>query len=294
MTPVLLYYLKVNLALALFYLFYRLCFGRDTFLGLRRFLLLAFYPVAFLYPLVDVSYWLTRQPQVSDLVQLYELSVYPVVYPLLGTMDMVNEGNVRNISDVLFLLGIAIYLSGVLMLIFRGITEMGYIFRLLLTGDKKNIAGIRVCSLPGGQEPFSFLRWIFISSQDNRNDRWKKIWLHERAHVRQLHSLDVLLSQFVIVFCWINPFAWLLKKEICMNHEFLADREVIRSGADKKEYQYCLIGMEHTVTAAAELYNYFSVLPLKKRIIMLNKKQTRCIGRVKSLLFIPLVAVLLV
>lgn len=300
MEPVLIYCLKVNLALALFYLFYRICFEGDTFLGLRRFLLLAFYPVAFLYPFVDITTWLIKQPQMSDLIQLYESSVYPVVSPFLGsisvlsTIDTVKDEGSQSISDILFISGIVVYLTGVLIFFLRNMAEVGYVFHLLFTRERKRINGIRICVLPDKEEPFSFLRWVFISGKNDREDRWRKVWLHECMHVRQFHSLDVLLSQSVIMLCWINPFAWWLKKEICINHEFLADRGVICNGANKKEYQYYLIGMDRTGTAAAELYNYFSVLPLKKRIIMLNKKQTRCIGQLKGLLFIPLVAVLLV
>ena len=294
MEPILIYYLKVNIALALFYMFYRLCFRQDTFLELRRFLLIVFYPVAFLYPFIDISSWLVNQPQVTDLVQLYESSVYPVVSPFLNTMSMVNDGGVWDISDILFFSGISVYMAGVMVLIFRRASEMKNILYLLFNGERRIVNGMHICYLPHGQEPFSFFKWIFIQPGDDSDDRWKKILLHEKTHISQRHSLDVLLGQFVFIFCWINPFAWLLKKEICMNHEFLADRGVIYSGADKKEYQYYLIGIEHKITAAAELYNYFSVLPLKKIIIMLNKKRTRCIGKMKGLLLIPLVTALLV
>lgn len=91
----------------------------------------------------------------------------------------------------------------------------------------------------------------------------------------------------------MNPFAWLLKKEIGFNHEYLADEQVVLAGYNKKAYQYHLIGLEHTNMAIANLYNNFSVLPLKKRITMLNKKRTGRVGKVKYLTLLPLAAGLL-
>ena len=78
-----------------------------------------------------------------------------------------------------------------------------------------------------------------------------------------------------------------------MNHEYLADKQVVTSGYDKKSYQYHLLGIKHTSLAAANFYNNFSVLPLKKRIKMLNRKRTHNIMVGKYLMFIPVAALLL-
>lgn len=103
----------------------------------------------------------------------------------------------------------------------------------------------------------------------------------------------MLVGEFVSIICWINPFAWFFKKEIGLNLEYLADQEVMYAGYNKKEYQYHLIGMEHSNTAIANLYNNFSVLPLKKRITMLNKKRTNGVGKVKYLALVPMAAAML-
>lgn len=85
----------------------------------------------------------------------------------------------------------------------------------------------------------------------------------------------------------------MVKKEISINHEFIADEQVMLSGFDKKEYQYHLIGVKHPNKAIANLYNNFSVLPLKKRITMLNKKRTNNARKVKYLALVPMAAGLL-
>lgn len=120
-----------------------------------------------------------------------------------------------------------------------------------------------------------------------------EILVHEKTHMQELHSIDILVAQVVIILCWFNPFAWLIRSEMRLNHEYLADKRVVIYGNDKKTYQYHLLGLEHTSLAAANLYNNFSVLPLKKRIKMLNRKRTRSIMRSKYLMFFPVIALLM-
>lgn len=137
-----------------------------------------------------------------------------------------------------------------------------------------------------------FFHWIFINLARHSDKEIAEILIHERTHMREFHSLDILLSQLIIMLCWFNPFAWLIRSEIRMNHEYLADKQVIALGHDKKAYQYHLLGMEHSPLAAANIYNNFSVLPLKKRIKMLNRKRTSNIMISKYLMFMPVVALL--
>ncbi len=70
-----------------------------------------------------------------------------------------------------------------------------------------------------------------------------EILIHEQTHVRELHSLDIILVQLVILLCWFNPFSWLMRSEIRMNHGIWRTNEVVTSGYDKKSYhQYHLLG----------------------------------------------------
>lgn len=108
-----------------------------------------------------------------------------------------------------------------------------------------------------------FFHWIFIGTIQYPDKELNEILIHEQTHVREFHSLDIILAQLIILLCWFNPFSWLIRSEIRMNHEYLADKQVVMSGYDKKSYQYHLLGIKHTSLAAANFYNNFSVLPLK-------------------------------
>lgn len=121
----------------------------------------------------------------------------------------------------------------------------------------------------------------------------KEILAHEKTHVRQLHSFDVMIGELTTIICWINPAAWLLKREIRQNLEFLADNQVIESGFDAKNYQYHLIRLAYQ-TPEIKLTNNFNVSPLKKRITMMNQKKTPKTGMLKYLLIVPLVSALVI
>ena len=287
-TPILIYFLKVNLALAFLYICYRLLFRDDTFFRLRRDVLLSIYLIAFLYPLPDLSGWLSTQTSVAGIVGYYS--------GLLPKETVLAAGNEIAASDWketgLRVMQI-IWLTGAGMLLFRCVAELFTVFRLYRKCKKITLNDTEVCILPEAEASYSFFNWIFISSDPNQRERLDDILIHEQTHVRQWHSIDMMASEIVCIACWINPFAWWLKKEISINHEFIADEQVMLSGFDKKEYQYHLIGVKHPNKAIANLYNNFSVLPLKKRITMLNKKRTNNARKVKYLALVPMAAGLL-
>lgn len=288
MTPILVYFLKVNLALAILYISYRLLFQHDTFFRLRRGALLSIYLIAFLYQLPDISDWLSARESISDVIVYYS-SVFTTAIPVQPD-PVPSATNWKETGATVLQM---IYLSGVLILLFRCLAELASVCRIHFRNKKTIINGMQVCILPEKEEAYSFFKWIFMSVNPNNKQITDEILLHEATHVRQLHSLDILLGEIVTIFCWMNPFAWLLKKEIGINHEYIADQQVMYAGYNKKEYQYHLIGMKHPDKAVAKLYNNFSVLPLKKRITMLNKKRTNSVRKVKYLALIPMAVCLL-
>lgn len=285
-TPLILYFIKVNIALAILYLFYKLLFTKDTFFGLRRLMLLLIYITAFSYPLINFDGWLSNPEAPAGLATVY--------YKILPEIT-IHTSHVSATTDYTWLwkCGILIYLLGVIFLFTRTILELVKIRITLRRCTRQIINGSKVHILAKPEEPYSFFKWICIYPDMHTSKELEEILVHERTHVREWHSADILLAQLIIIICWFNPFSWLMRQEIRMNHEFLADKHVIASGHDKKAYQYHLLGIEHQPLAAANLYNNFSVLPLKKRIKMLNRKRTRNIMKSKYLMFLPVAALLL-
>ena len=286
MTPEFAYFLKVNVAFVLFYAFYRLLFYKDTFFKLRRISLLAFFGLALIYPLFNIQEWVKEQEPMTEVIQMYS-AILPEV---TVTPEVVVETDWK---DILLSAGSYIYWGVVAFLLVRFLIQLSSILLLAYNSRRTVIHGVPVYRLDKPAGPFSFFQMIFIHPESHSEKEIDEILTHECTHVFQWHSVDVMICELITVICWVNPFAWLLKREVRHNLEYLADNTVIQSGYDSRSYQYHLLGLAHHYQAAATLYNSFNVLHLKNRISMMNKKRSHGIGRTKYLVFIPLVAFLM-
>ena len=286
MPPEFAYFLKVNVAFVLFYAFYRLLFYKDTFFKLRRASLLAFFGLALLYPLLNIQEWVKEQEPMTEVIQIYSA--------MLPEMTVTPEVVVKTDWKGILLSASSYMYWGVMALLFvRFFIQLSSILLLAYRSRRTVIHGVPVYRLDKPAGPFSFFKMIFIHPESHSEKEIDEILTHECTHVFQWHSVDVMICELITVICWVNPFAWLLKREVRHNLEYLADNTVIQSGYDCKSYQYHLLGLAHHYQAAATLYNSFNVLHLKNRISMMNKKRSHGIGRTKYLIFIPLAAFLM-
>ncbi len=275
------YLLKLNFALMLLYGFYRLVMARDTFFGYRRVALLAILLVSMVVPMLDLQPLLQHNTTAVGMATAYADYVLPVVpvyasSPTFTWMD-----------------GVAmVYWAGVALFSLRFLVQLGSIVRQAMLTAVTEVDGVRVHRLKKDSSPFSFFGWIFVCPDDHTAEQLCEIMVHEQTHVAQCHSLDILVSELYCVFNWFNPFCYLMKHEIRLNLEYLADEAVLDRGNARKTYQYHLLGLAYH-PARRDLTNNFNVLPLKNRIQMMNKRRTKEIGKAKYLLFVPLAAGLL-
>jgi len=271
----LMYFLKVNIAIALFYLFYRLVFYNDTFWTTRRFYLVFSILLAAVYPFVSVSGWLEKQEPMQAIMAGYvQLNVVTVTAA---------PESVITIENLL----LAAYGIVSLFLLVKMAVQLVSILRWKFKGKKIVLDGIEIMAIDGKITPFSFFTTIYMNPALHNEHETRQILTHESTHARQWHSLDVILSELTTILFWINPAAWLLKREIRHNLEFLADNSVLQSGVDSKNYQYHLLQLSYQVPEN-QLINKFNVSPLKKRIIMMNQQKTKKAGILKYSLIVPL------
>ena len=276
------YLLKANIILALLYAFYRLFFYRDTFFKWRRAALLGILAVAVLAPLPWTQMWLSTLPT-AHAVGTFTAEV------LLPEFIVTPEPSRTGLS--LTHLAAWIYGIGVCLLAVRILIQCLAIGRLGRRCPRTEVNGMTIHALPEGEAPFSFFRQIFVCPTGHTPEELDEILVHEQTHARQVHSLDVLAAELACMLGWFNPFVWLWKREVRQNLEYLADQSVLAGGHDRRTYQYHLLGLAYH-KAAATIYNNFNVLPLKKRIRMMNKQKSKSIGQLKYLLFIPVAALL--
>ena len=223
------YLLKANVILALLYAFYRLFFYRDTFFNYRRISLLAIIAVSALAPLPWTQLWIHTWPT-ADAVSTFTAEV------LLPEFVVTAEG--ASATSGVLTLAAWLYGAGVCLLLGRIGVQLLAIIRLNHRCPRTEVNGTTVRVLPEGEAPFSFFNRIFVCPGRHTPGELDEILTHEQTHARQAHSIDVLIGELACAFCWFNPFAWLWKREIRQNLEYLADRSVLDEGHDRRIYQY--------------------------------------------------------
>ena len=280
------YLLQVNLGIILFYALYKLICTRDTFFNSRRLILLLSLILPFIIPLIDIREWMETRDSLVMLTNFDYSTTIPEI--VVGTAGTEPGNQVFVISEWIK----NIYIAGILALSVRLIVQAISLYMIILRTPEKTVNGIRIKCMKDKSGPFSFFNWIFLNPDNVKEEEMSEILTHEMAHVRQKHSIDVIISELVNICCWINPFAWLMKREVRLNLEFLADRKVMDAGFATKSYQYHLLGL--TYSHKYGLSNNFNFSHLKQRIIMMNKKKTNGAGHIKYALFaIPAFALLL-
>ena len=276
----LMYLIKANVVLVVLFGFYQLISGGDTFFKWRRLSLLSIYVLSLLLPTINLASVIDDGSPVANILPriayiLPEVTVQPMPEAFDWQQFM-----------------IWMYVAVALALLLRVCWQVVMVCRLALRSKRLMLHGTAVYVLAGDYSPFSFFRWIFVNPVDKTPLQLRQILTHEQTHVAQWHSVDALLSQLFVAAFWFNPIAWLMRVQVRSNLEYLADRSVINGGTDKKAYQYHLLAVAYR-TNVATITNNFNVLPLKKRIKMMNKQTSNPLARFKYLLFVPLAVALL-
>ncbi len=276
----LMYLIKANVVLVVLFGFYQLISAGDTFFKWRRLSLLTIYVLSLLLPTIDLSVLVNETAPLGNILPRMAYNLPEVtVKPTRDAFDWQQ-------------LAVWLYAGVALALLLRVFWQVVVVCRLAQRSERATLHGTAVCLLTGDYSPFSFFRWIFVNPVNKSPSQVKQILTHEQTHVAQWHSVDALLSQLFVAAFWFNPVAWLMRLQVRNNLEYLADRSVINGGTDKKAYQYHLLAVAYR-TNVATITNNFNVLPLKKRIKMMNKQTSNPLTRFKYLLFVPLAVALL-
>ena len=276
----LMYLIKANVVLVVLFGFYQLISAGDTFFKWRRLSLLTVYVLSLLLPTIDLSVLVNETAPLGNILPRMAYNLPEVmVKPTRDAFDWHQ-------------LAVWLYAGVALALLLRVFWQVVVVCRLAQRSERATLHGMEVCLLTGDYSPFSFFRWIFVNPVNKSPSQVKQILTHEQTHVAQWHSVDALLSQLFVAAFWFNPVAWLMRLQVRNNLEYLADRSVISGGTDKKAYQYHLLAVAYR-TNVATITNNFNVLPLKKRIKMMNKQTSNPLARFKYLLFVPLAIALL-
>ncbi len=189
----------------------------------------------------------------------------------------------RYIIDILFVAGIACAL------IFTAVA-IAKVVCVIRSGRRERLDKRTILVRKSGPvTPFSWLRYIVMSYTDY-DENGAEIIAHEKAHIRNRHSYDLLLANLCACMQWFNPAMWLLRQELRNIHEYEADRAVLASGADAKKYQLFLI-KKAVGTGRYSIANSLNHSNLKNRITMMLQKKSPLGARAKALVLLPLLFV---
>jgi len=150
----------------------------------------------------------------------------------------------------------------------------------------------RIVEVSGDKAPCSFGNNIFINPEKYDWDTYNQILLHEKIHIEQRHTLDILLAELVLIFQWFNPFAWIYRREMESNLEFLTDDQLMQHNqVEKKSYQLSLMKVSAPHFPLSLTTNYNQSI-LKKRIAMMNSKRSNLHTAWKYFFLVPVLAFL--
>ena len=287
MMALLVYSIKSALVLTLLYLPYTLMLRQESFFRMNRITLLTILMLALVLPMVDIpSLANPEQPVVYEMQQRIMLMTQEAETTSMSLAKTTRTFSWLGILALVYIIGISLALCIRLWQLFR----IGQIIRGgCLWTDKSDHATI-YCHIDD-VAPFSWMRSIVISESDYK-PYGREILLHEKAHILNLHSMDILFLTLVEAVQWWNPIAYLLGHSLRDVHEYEADDYVLHQGISLHNYQELLVkkALANTSYAFANNFNHSLI---KKRIYMMNHPKSNPWLRSKVLYILPVILVVL-
>ena len=272
MTPFLLYIGRSSLYLALFYAFFLLVMRRTTFFRLNRFLLLAGTVMCFLLPLLrlrTVEMPLLMAGPLSEAASEPALTAGPSAASPVPYLEL-------------------LYALGFLAVLGWTAVAMVRMYRTIRKGVATRLKdGIWLILTEADIPSFSWGRTIVMSRKDAEAN--PAIRLHEEAHIRKAHTLDILLFTAVTLVHWFNPLVWITLNELKLLHEYEADDAVLNHGIDATQYQLLLV-RKAVGEKRFSLANGFQHAKLKNRIDMMLQAPSSGWKRLSWLAILPFLA----
>jgi len=277
------YLIESGISLSLFALVYFLFLRRETFFNVNRWFLLVSISFSALLPLVRIPFYAPQPTMLQEVTVTPYINLLSSVTVYGASLSRGAEQFVVNYSLLayVYLLGAA----GFLGLFFLRIVQ---IIRLIAQNRVVPEGKIKLVILDRELSPFSFLNYIFVSKNLQNTKGWEKMLEHEKQHIQQGHTIDVLVLEFVAVFQWFNPFFWMFRRALRENHEYLADQAVISHGTAPSSYKQILINQY--VGDQIVIANNFNYSLIKNRIQMISKIKSSKIANVKILIGFVLAA----
>ncbi|QCX40529.1 hypothetical protein FF125_19535 [Aureibaculum algae] len=271
------YFLKANGIVILWIVFYYLFLKNETFFNSIRLYFLVGLLFVLSIPLIEIPIYI-------------EKTVSNINYSIIEGATIINTP-IEQPIDLLELFTV-IYFVGVAFFTIKFMIQLLSLGKLISSHKIINDGNYKLVETGKDISPFSFFKYIIYNPSQFTKNELNQIITHEKTHAKQWHSIDTLLTYFLQIIFWFNPFAWGYKNATQQNLEFLADTSVSGQRFNLKQYQFTLLKASSTYHYEAITNNFYNSL-IKKRIVMLNKSKSKRINYLKYILVTPLLAVFL-
>ena len=302
------------IAMALFFGLYWLTLRRSNLFRLRRFYLVGTLVLSLVLPFVSLEmpsrvtavaqpytqhFGMTQEPAVVQVDVAGETKTEAVE----STADMTNmttetrgtteTAKTFSFKDIIWY-GYVLGCGVAFILLVVKLFKTGRYYRRSVLSDELSTGDmcVRVLGEPDGNLPFSFLRSVFVNPGVFTESELRQVLRHERTHIRQRHTWDLLFTEAVRVLQWFNPVIYLYARELSSVHEYLADEAVLSCGTSRRDYLE-LLYKQLCVGKFVPVGNSFRHLLTKKRILMMNQPVKRRMSAWWLLALVPIIAGLL-
>ena len=276
------YILKVVICSGILYGYYRLALHNKIFHRWNRFYLLGAVVISLSFPLIKINIWHNPAEDDGQIIRLLNVVTTGDEY-----IHEVSSSGSFHLSgeQVAIVVYMAVSLA-LLIILFHALMKLS---RLARHNPLQKIQQINVVQTEAKGTPFSFFRYIFWNRNiDMHSDAGKKIFTHEMVHVTERHSADRLFMNIVLIFFWCNPFFWLMRREMNMIHEFIADSKAIEDN-DTAAFAAMILHAAYPQQAFGLTSSFFSS-SIKRRLRMLTQLQNPRISYIGRILALPLLA----
>ncbi len=277
------YIAKSITILSIFYIIYRVVLQKDTFFTANRHYLLSGIIAALILPFLEYTKTIYKElPSINTMVGTDTIFT-PTTIEVLPQQE--------TIAIDWWQVSLLLYTLGAFIMFIRLIIQLISLNRLINNYPKKYKDGYTYVEITDKAiTPFSFFKTICYNPGSHSSEELEMILAHEKIHVSQWHTFDVLLTQCVLAIQWFNPFAWFYKKSLEQNLEFIADNGAIQRVSSSLDYQRTLVKVSSIVVQPALTNNFYHSL-IKKRIVMLNKQTSNRRNLWKLGLVLPALAI---
>ncbi len=272
------YILKFSTCLLLFIWFYKIFLERESFHKFKRFYLLGALFLASCIPLITFTIYVEPSipgESISDI-----------------NNSLIVSETVENTSwkDKLPLIFWSLYTIGVVLFAFRFFKHLHQLYNKITTNINLRDNYFTNVLLLDRISPHTFFKFIFLNKYEFENNLIpKEVLIHEQTHAKQLHALDILIVEIIHIILWFNPLIYIIKKDIKLNHEFLADQSVLEGGIKPSVYQELLLAFSSNV-AESKLANAINYSLIKKRFTVMKTQTSKTAAWFKSMALLPFLA----